>query len=80
MDIQADSEDIEKLRERLRNMTDPELRQYGRSATLMSDSPKSFGQPTLAFAVQLEEARAEWRKRHPSSPSRAGRGSRLPSI
>jgi hypothetical protein len=68
MSIQADSENVEQVRERLRKMSDLELRQYGRSARVMSDPTKHFGQPNPAFAIQLQEARAEWRRRHPVDP------------
>jgi hypothetical protein len=67
MSIQADPESIEQIRERLRKMSDLELRQYGRSARVMSDPTKHFGQPNPAFALQLQEARAEWLRRHPKA-------------
>ena len=66
MSIQATPETVEQIRERLRKMSDLELRQYGRSAKrVMSDPTKHFGEPNPAFAIQLQEARAEWRRRHP---------------
>jgi hypothetical protein len=80
MSIQADPESIEQIRERLRKMSDLELRQYGRSAKVMSDPTKHFAQPSPAFAIQLQEARAEWRRRHPLDPNRAARRSRLPDL
>jgi hypothetical protein len=80
MSIQADSESIEQVRERLRKMSDLELRQNGRSARAMSDPTKHFSQPNPAFAIQLREARAEWRRRHPVDPNKAARNSRLPDL
>jgi len=63
--IQTDPEDVERIRERLRKMSDHELRKFGRSARDMPDPKKNFGPPNPAFKIQLDEARAEWRRRHP---------------
>jgi hypothetical protein len=63
--IQTEPEDIERIRERLRKMTDRELREYGRDAASMADPRKNLGKPSPSFQVQLDEARAEWRGRHP---------------
>jgi hypothetical protein len=63
--IQTEPEDIEQIRERLRKMSDIELRKFGRSASVMADPKKNFGTPNPAFQIQLDEARAEWRRRHP---------------
>jgi hypothetical protein len=46
-------------------MSDLELRKFGRSARLMANPTKNFGTPNPAFKVLLDEARAEWRSRHP---------------
>jgi hypothetical protein len=67
--IQTEPEDIEKIRERLRKMSDLEQRQYGRAARDLADPKKNLGKPNPSFQVQLDEARAEWRPRHPA-PSR----------
>jgi hypothetical protein len=54
----------EEIRVKLAKMSDPELTQHGK---LM----KEFAQPSPGrganeeWAMQLEEARAEWRRRHP---------------
>ncbi len=64
--IQVMPENVEQIRERLRKMSDLELRQYGRAARNMADPRKNFGAPNPAFQIQLDEARAEWRRRHPS--------------
>jgi hypothetical protein len=63
--IQTEPEDVERIRERLRKMSDLELRQYGRAARDLSNPKKNFGPPNPSFQIQLDEARAEWRRRHP---------------
>jgi hypothetical protein len=63
--IKLESFDIEKLRERLRKMSDEELREFGKAARYMVSPTANMGKPPLpAFVLQLEEARAEWRRRH----------------
>jgi hypothetical protein len=63
--IKLEGFDIEKLRERLRKMTDEELREFGKAARYMVSPTANMGKPPLpAFVLQLEEARAEWRRRH----------------
>jgi hypothetical protein len=56
MSISFESEEIvlEKLRERLRRMTDEELIRFGKDVRRLAENP---------FQRQLEEARAEWRRR-----------------
>jgi hypothetical protein len=63
--IQFEPENIKQIRERLRKMSDLELRQYGRAAKDLANPKKNFGPPNPAFQLQLDEARAEWRRRHP---------------
>jgi hypothetical protein len=65
--IQFEPDSIEQIRERLRKMTDKELREYGRASAHMADPRKNHGKPNPSFQVQLDEARAEWRRRHPKS-------------
>jgi hypothetical protein len=65
MSIQTNPEDIEQIRARIRAMSDLELRKYGRAARDMADPKKNFGPPNPSFKIQLDEARAEWRRRHP---------------
>jgi hypothetical protein len=74
--IQPDPEGIEQIRARLSKMSDHELRKFGRAARDLSDPKKNFGTPNPVFKVQLEEARAEWRRRHPQSKA----GPSLPSV
>lgn len=54
---------VQKLRERLRNMADEELVELGKFARSRCGIRVS-GTPD-PYKVQLEEARAEWRRRHP---------------
>jgi len=56
MSISFESEEIilEKLRKRLRRMTDEELIRFGKDVRKLAENP---------FQRQLEEARAEWRRR-----------------
>ena len=65
--IQLDPGNREEIRLCIQNMDDQQLLRYGQSAKYMS-SPDSTGAPSLSFLVQLEEARAEWRRRHPKPP------------
>ncbi len=54
--------DLEDLRARLRKMSDEELLRWGRAARSMSKG--DFGKPPRQiFVIQLEEARAEWKRR-----------------
>jgi hypothetical protein len=52
--FQADEELVEKLRERLRKMSDAELIKFGRDVRRLAENP---------FQRQLEEARKEWKRR-----------------
>jgi hypothetical protein len=54
--------DLDQLRERLRKMTDEQLLQFGKAARFMCRDKS----PRQAFVIQLEEARAEWPRRHPA--------------
>ena len=63
--IQTDPENIDQIRERIRKKSDLELRKFGHAARLMADPARNFGAPNPAFKIQLDEARAEWRRRHP---------------
>lgn len=65
--------DIEPLRQRLAKMTDAELRKFGEASRFVCSPGANLGKPPRdVFVIQLGEARAEWRHRHPktvSSPS-----------
>lgn len=68
--IQLTNLDVDGLRTRLRKMSDEELRQFGKAARYMVFPKANMGQPPReAFVVQLAEARAEWLRRHPKSPT-----------
>jgi hypothetical protein len=56
MSISFESEEIilKKLQERLRRMTDEELIKFGKDVRRLAENP---------FQKQLEEARAEWKRR-----------------
>jgi hypothetical protein len=56
MSIGFDSEEIilDKLRERLRRMTDKELIEFGKNVRRLAENP---------FQRRLDEARAEWKRR-----------------
>jgi hypothetical protein len=51
--------DLDSLRERLRKMTDEELIRWGEAAHWMC-KPSFEQSPRKCFAIQLEEAIAEW--------------------
>ncbi len=52
--FQSDEDVLRKLREKLRNMSDQELIKFGRDVRRLAENP---------FQRQLEEARAEWKRR-----------------
>ena len=48
-------------------MSDGDLLRYGRAAASLCRPERQFGHPPRqVFVDQLEEARAEWRRRHPN--------------
>jgi hypothetical protein len=63
--IQLADSDVENLRARLRKKSDEELRNFGKAARQMVSPGANMGKPPLpTFVLQLEEACAEWRRRH----------------
>jgi len=62
--IELKPESPEELRKRLREMSDHELRRFGQRARKLSDPKMNLG-ATGPHVIELEEARAEWRRRHP---------------
>jgi hypothetical protein len=62
------SVDLTALRGKLGAMTDAELIAFGKQMRGLC-YPLTYdgdGKPTIsAFSIQLDEARAEWRRRHP---------------
>jgi len=63
MSIGFESQEVTliKLRARLRNMSDTELVRYGKATRSLCQDRRGYAE----FKVQLDEARAEWRRRHP---------------
>jgi hypothetical protein len=65
----SDALNVPELRQRLRNMTDTELLRFGQAAKYMCSPEASFGHaPRRTYVVQLQEARAEWKRRKPEMP------------
>jgi hypothetical protein len=52
--FQSDEEVLRKLRDKLRKMTDEELIRFGKEVRRLAENP---------FQRQLDEARAEWKRR-----------------
>jgi len=52
--FQSDEEALRKLRDKLRKMTDEELIRFGKEVRRLAENP---------FQRQLDEARAEWKRR-----------------
>jgi hypothetical protein len=71
-------ESIEQIRERIRNMSDAELRKYGRAAQASFDPKKNLGLPNPVLQTQLNEARTEWRRRYHAASVR--RSPRIPEL
>ena len=68
--IQTTPFNVDELRERLEKMSDVELRKFGQAAQHMVSPKANPGQPPQeVFAIQLDEARKEW-KRRKSQPKR----------
>jgi hypothetical protein len=63
--------DLEGLRIRLRKMNNQELLRFGQAAKSMCSPNAYFGQPPRkVFLIQLEEARAELRRRKAEKESK----------
>jgi hypothetical protein len=57
--------DLAALQERLRKMSDEQLLSFGRAARDMCSPDANLGKPPREyFVIQLNEARAEWRRRN----------------
>ena len=71
MSIAFESEEVQlqKLRERLRLMSDEELVKFGNMVRGLSE-PR-VGVTPDPWKAQLQEARAEWRHRHPKAEDQA---------
>ena len=69
MEIQITQNSLDSIRERIRKMSDDELLRYGIAAKDMCSPEANLGKPPReTFVIQLREARAEWRRRHPKAP------------
>jgi len=66
--IGFDEFDVEALRVRLQKMTDDQLAKFGKAAAYVCSPAANLGHtPRKEFVIQLDEARAEWRRRHPKA-------------
>jgi hypothetical protein len=64
-----DRENAAEIRERVRKMSDEELLRYGAVCKSMCSPETNLDKPSLdTWTGQLQEARAEWLKRHPELP------------
>ena len=62
--IQETPFNVDELQERLRKMSDVELRKFGQAAQHMVSPKANPGQPPPeVFLIQLDEARKEWKRR-----------------
>ena len=58
----------EELRTRLRVMPDEKLHQFGEAARFMCTPEANLHKsPLPIYVLQLKEATAEWRRRHPNN-------------
>jgi hypothetical protein len=66
--------DLDQLRDRLQEISDADLIVFGKQMRGIV-YPLSYGcdgEPVVsAFSIQLDEARAEWRRRHPATHANA---------
>ena len=59
---------VDELRAQLRKMDDVTLSEFGEAARYMTAIRANMGKPSLlVYEVQLQEAKAEWRRRHPKN-------------
>ena len=63
--FQSEEVQLQKLRERLRLISDSELIKFGKLVRGLSE-PR-VGVTPDPWKAQLKEARAEWRRRHPKA-------------
>lgn len=69
--VQLATFDVDALRTRLRKMSDEDLRKFGKAARYMVSPTANMGKSPLPdFVLQFEEARAEWRRRHPKESAK----------
>jgi hypothetical protein len=59
---------VEEIREYIRKLSDKDLLRYGRATRYMTTPQATQGKPPRqVFLVQLEECRAEWKRRFPTA-------------
>ena len=62
--VRLEEFNVEDVRERLRKMTDAQLLGFGKAvASVCRFVPEVNETPRREFVIQLEEARAEWKRR-----------------
>jgi len=67
--IQTTRFDVGSFRSRLRSMDDAELLRFAQAAKYMCSSyANSLAPLREEFVIQLQESRAEWRRRYPKMP------------
>jgi hypothetical protein len=59
---------VEELCQHLKTMPETELLRFGQVVKYMCPPEANCEPPREVFIVQLREARAEWRRRHPKPP------------
>ena len=65
--VQITCLNVDDVRTRLRKMSDEKLCEFGKAARYMTTSRANLGKPPHPdYVLQLEEAKAEWRRRHPA--------------
>jgi hypothetical protein len=64
----SEEESLQKLREALRKMSDEELISFGKTIRKLAEPRILPG--VDPWKAQLEEARAEWRRKHPRPSER----------
>lgn len=57
--------DLNELRNRLRAMSNKQLREFGTYARLNYEQLNADDLSRVEFAIDFEEAQTEWRDRHP---------------
>ncbi len=61
---------LENLRKHLQRLSDEELIQFGKACRGMLTPQANLGRPPReVFVIQSQEARKEWRRRHPKNGS-----------
>jgi hypothetical protein len=67
--FESDEAILQKLQERLRSMTDAELIEFGKTVRGLAEGSTRTSNP---FKQQLEETRAEWKRRKLRRTEQAG--------